>query len=131
MAHTLAHSSDSHSRAVGLNRGQPSRGHSPSLVFHLYVNSVFFSRNSNQRNLASRVTMNVCQAFLHQAEYNDFHFGWESSEIVGNLQINLQTAALRKTLHVPTQCGRNARFIQQRWMQKIRGCAYFARQVLD
>jgi hypothetical protein len=89
MAHALAHSSDSHSSALGLNRSQSFRGHAPSPVFNLYVDSVFFALNSNQRNLASRVTMDVCQAFLHKAEYYEFHFGWESSEIIRNLQINL------------------------------------------
>src|SRR5580704_9098141 len=107
MPHALAHSSYSNSSALGLNRSQPFRGHSLPLVFNLYADSVSFALNSNQRNFASRVTMNVCQAFLHQAEYDEFHFRWESSEILRNLQINLQIAALRKTLHVPTQCGRN------------------------
>src|SRR5579863_5703454 len=102
MAHTLAHSSDSHSSTLGLNRSQSFRGHSPSLVFNRYVDSVFFALNSNQRNLASRVTMNVGQAFLHQAEYDKFHFGWESAEVIGNQQIDLEITALYKTLHVPT-----------------------------
>ncbi len=123
MAHTLAHSPDAHSRALGLNRSQSFRRHSLSLVFNLYVDRVLFAIKSNERSLAFRVTMNVCQAFLHKAEYDEFHFGGKSSEIVRNLQINFQTAALRKTLHVPTQCGRNSGFIQQRWMQKIGGCA--------
>jgi hypothetical protein len=64
------------------------------------VDSVFFALDSNQRNLASRVTMNVGQTFLHQAEYDEFHFGWEASQVLGNLQINFKTAALRKTLYV-------------------------------
>src|SRR5450755_4866070 len=131
MAHALTHSSDSHSRALRLNRSQSFRGHSSSAVFNLYADSVFFALNSNQRGLASGVAMNVGQAFLHQAEYDDFHFGWESSEIIGNLQINLKTAALRKTLHVPVQRGRNTGFIQQRWMQKIGSSTQFSRQVLD
>jgi len=113
MAHALAHSSDSHSRALGLNRSQPFRGHSLSPVFNLYADSVFFALNSDQGGLASGVTMNVGQTFLHQTEYDDFHFGWESAEMIRNLQINLQIATLRKTLHVPIQCGRNAGFIHR------------------
>jgi hypothetical protein len=116
MADALAHSSDSHSGALGLNRSQSFRGNSSSLVFNLNVDGVFFALNPNLRSLAPRVTMNVGQAFLHKAEYNEFHLGWESPEIVRNLQINLQTAALRKTLHVPTQRGRYTSFIQQRWV---------------
>src|SRR4051794_16651150 len=102
MADALAHSADANSRALGLNRSQSFRGHSSSVVFHHYADSVFFTLNSNQRGLASGVTMNVGQAFLHQAEYNELHFRGESSEIIRDLQINFQTAALRETLHVPT-----------------------------
>jgi hypothetical protein len=75
MAHALAHSSDSHSRAIGLNLGKSFRGHSISLVLDHYADSVFFTLNSNQSCFASRVTMNICQAFLHKSEYEEFHLG--------------------------------------------------------
>ena len=88
MAHALAHSSDSHSRALGLNFSQSFRGHSLSLVLNLYLDIALFALNSNQRGFASRVTMNVCQAFLDKPEYEEFHFGRQSSEVVGNLQVN-------------------------------------------
>ena len=88
MAHALAHSADSHSSALRLNLSQSFRGHSPSLVFNLYVDIVFCALNSNQRGFASRVTMNVRQAFLNKPEYNEFHFGRKSSEVIGDLQVN-------------------------------------------
>ena len=68
MADALAHSCDSHSRAVGLNFSESFRGHSIPLVFNLYVDPVPFALRSNQRGFASRVTMNVCQTFLHRSE---------------------------------------------------------------
>jgi len=89
MAYTLAHSSDSHSRALRLNLSQSFRGHSTSMVFNLYVDAVFFALKLNQRGFASRVTMDVGQAFLNKSENEQFHFGWKSSEIFGNLQIDL------------------------------------------
>src|SRR5690349_19332341 len=106
MADSLAHSSDSNASALGLNGSKPFRGHSLALVFHGDADGVFFAIHPNQRRLASGVTMNVGEAFLHQAEYDEFHLGGEPSEIVRNLQINLQTAALRQALHIPTQCRR-------------------------
>jgi len=68
MADALAHSCDSHSRAVGLNFSESFRGHSIPLVFNLYVEPVPFALKSNQRGFASRVTVNVCQTFLHRSE---------------------------------------------------------------
>ena len=68
MAHAFAHSSDSHSRALGLNLSQSFLRHTPSMVFNLYVDIAFLTLNSNPRGFASRVTMNVGQAFLHQPE---------------------------------------------------------------
>jgi hypothetical protein len=58
------------------------------MVLNLYVDTAFFTLNSYQRGFASRVTMNVCQAFLHKPEYEEFHFGRKSSEVIGNLQVN-------------------------------------------
>ncbi len=88
MAHALAHSSDSDSRPLGLNLRESFRGHSLSVVFNLYADTAFFALNPNHGGFASRVTMNVCQAFLHQPEYEQFHLGWKSSEVIGNLQVN-------------------------------------------
>ena len=68
MAHALAHSSDSHSRALGLNLSQSFWGHSTSMVFNLYVDAVFFALKLNQRGFASRVTMDVRQTFLNKSE---------------------------------------------------------------
>src|SRR5580692_5648430 len=105
MEHALAHSSDSYS---------------PAMVLNLYVDAVFFALQLNQRGLASRVTMDVRQAFLNKSKNEQFHFGWKPSEIIRNPQINFQTAALRETLHVPTQCRGYPALIQQRRMQQIR-----------
>jgi hypothetical protein len=59
MAGALAHSCDSHSRAVGLNFSESFRGHSIALVFNLYVDPVPFALKSNNglRSLFSRVCM--------------------------------------------------------------------------
>ena len=89
MAHALAHSSESHPRALGLNLSESFRGHPLSLVFNPYMDLGFFALNPNHGALAFRVTMNVCQGFLDKPEYQKFHVGWESSEIISNLQINL------------------------------------------
>ena len=71
MEHALAHSSDSYSRALGLNLSQSFRGHSTSMVLNLYVDAVFFALQLNQRGLASRVTMDVRQTFLNKSEYEE------------------------------------------------------------
>ena len=89
MAQALAHSSDSHSRALGLNLSQSFRRYSASLVFNLYLDIVPFALNPNQRGFASRVTMNVRQAFLNKSENEEFHFRGKSSELFGNLQVDL------------------------------------------
>ena len=51
---------------------------------------------SNGCGLAFRVTMNVCQALLHQPEYEEFHFRRKPSKVVGDFQFNRQTAAFDK-----------------------------------
>src|ERR1700722_16279340 len=105
MADTLAHSPDSQSRASGFDLSQPFRGHPPALVFNRHTDHAVFTLDPDQRGFASRMTMNVGQAFLHQPEYEEFHFGGESAEVIGNLQVNRHTAALRKTAHKPTERG--------------------------
>jgi hypothetical protein len=59
MAHALAHPSDSHSRAFGLNLAESFRGHSLPLVFNFYPDGVLFALNSNGSGFAPRVTMDV------------------------------------------------------------------------
>jgi hypothetical protein len=59
MAYALAHSFDSHSRALGLNLSQSFWRHSTSTVFNLHVDAVFFALKLNQRGFASRVAMDV------------------------------------------------------------------------
>ena len=103
MADAFTHSSDADSGALGLNLSQPLRGHPHSLVLNRHANVLSFPRNFNLSSFASRVTMNVCQALLHQSKYQKFHFRWKSSKVVGNPQTDLQAAAFFKTLYIPTQ----------------------------
>ena len=88
LADAFTHSCDAYPGAVGLNLNEALWGHSRSLVLNRNVDAFSFPRNFNLSAFAPRVTMNVCQALLHQSKYQEFHFGRKSSKVVRNSQAN-------------------------------------------
>src|SRR5580704_746701 len=75
--------------------------------------------------------MDVCQAFLHQAKYGEFHLRGKPSEVGGNIQLNTKSASLLQSLQVPAKCRRKSEFVQHGWVQKVRSSAYLFGQTLD
>jgi hypothetical protein len=66
------------------------------------------------RGLAGGMGMDVRQALLHHAESNQFQFAGQTAEISRNVELDLQAAALGKTLCVPIERRRKTAFFQQR-----------------
>src|SRR5580693_7389756 len=77
------------------------------------------------------MTMDVRQAFLHQAEYGEFHVRGEPSEVAGNIQLDTKSAALLQSLQVPAKCRRKSHLVQHGRVQQIRRSADFLRQTLN
>ena len=63
--------------------------------------------------------MNVCQALLYHAEQGGFNIAGEPSEILGYIQVNSDSTALRKTLDVHRGRSTQSQFIEERRMQQI------------
>src|SRR5580658_5091456 len=77
------------------------------------------------------MTMDVRQAFLHQAEYGEFHVRGEPSEVAGNIQLDTKSAALLQSLQVPAKCRRKSHLVQHWRVQQIRRSAYLSSQTLN
>jgi len=61
--------------------------------------------------------VNVGEAFLNNPKDDCFQVAREPREVLANIEIDHDLAALRKTLDVPPECRRKTGFIQERRMQ--------------
>src|SRR5579862_3754761 len=75
--------------------------------------------------------MDVGQTLLHQSKHRQFHLPGQSAEFLRDIEANFQTAALYKALNIPTECRVQAVFVEQRGVQKVRGSANVAMQLLN
>ena len=64
--------------------------------------------------------MNVCEAFLYDSEEHQFQVLWQSVQILGQVQADIDVAFFIKSLDVPAQAGLQPHFVQQRRMKQIR-----------
>jgi hypothetical protein len=66
------------------------------------------------------VAVNVGQTLLQHAKKSQLEILGKPSQIVGHIQLDVDAAALRKTLNIPAGGGREADFIQKWGMQEVR-----------
>jgi hypothetical protein len=91
----------------------------PAAVRHFHANLPVGAGNADSRDLASGVTVNVREAFLHDAENSGFQFLWEPLELIGNFQGYFDFAALAKSFQEQTETRRKTDLIQKRRMQQM------------
>src|SRR5580704_4093514 len=77
------------------------------------------------------MAMDVCQTFLYQAKYGEFHLLGKPSEVGRNIQLDAKPAALLQSFQIQAKCGRKSEFVQHGWVQKISSSAYLLRESLD
>ena len=61
--------------------------------------------------------MNIGERFLDDAENCSLHLGRKAAEILGEVEIDFDAAALRETIDVPANGGTQAGLVQQRRVQ--------------
>ena len=106
--YALPHSSDSEADSSRLNFRQPVSRNSHTVILNLRVNLVELTSDADYRSFAFRMAMDVSQAFLHETEYGEFYLGGKPFEIVGNINLYAEVAALRQTFYVPPKRRRQA-----------------------
>jgi hypothetical protein len=74
LAYALAHPPDANAGSFRPNLGNPFLRHSLALILNLHINLVRLASKTYLCGLTSRMTMNVCQTFLHETKYGEFHF---------------------------------------------------------
>src|ERR1700688_920931 len=99
MWEALPHPSDTHSSTFCLNLSQSFGRHSFLLVLNVHMNVAPFHCDPNQRSLATGASRHIRHTPLHKPKYCKLHFWEKSFEVVGNLQVNVQAASLRQSLH--------------------------------
>src|SRR5579864_18759 len=77
------------------------------------------------------MSVDVCQALLHETKYGEFCLRCKPFEFVRNIQLDADATTLRQSIDIPAECGRQSAFVQHWWMQKIRSRAYFLGQILN
>ena len=65
--------------------------------------TIVFGLNSYSRGSTPGMTMDIGQTFLNDAENGEFYVVWQPGEIIRDFQIDVDLAALRKSIHVPAQ----------------------------
>src|SRR6267143_388026 len=97
----------------------------PAIAYFQYDVGIF-RKYLHAGDLASRVPVNVRQAFLQNAKYREFHLVRKFGNICRHIQIDLNAAAFRKTVQVPRHYGLQPNFIEQWRMQQMRDHANLA-----
>src|SRR5258708_161534 len=82
--------------------------------------SILQALHADGRGAAARMAMNVGQTFLHNAKEGNFQVTRQATEILGQLQIDIDLAALAESVDIPLQSRFQADLIEQRGMQKMR-----------
>ena len=72
------------------------------------------------------VAVNVGEGFLNDAEQSDLDRAGEAAEVVGEIHLNVHTAASSKALDVPLDGGRESGFVEQGRVEQVRDGAGFA-----
>src|SRR5260370_37747534 len=76
------------------------------------------------------MTMDICEAFLHEPKDGQFHFAGKSSKPFGNLKDNLEAAAFGQSADIPRYGRAQSFFIQQRRMEEGRSRPNFTGQLM-
>src|SRR5206468_7842087 len=103
---------------------------SPDLLQHVGTNAlpsicnfqrhlVRMGGHANRGAGAPGVPQDVCETLLDDAEQGSFHFLWKPSQVLWQLDIDLNAAAASEPLDEPVQRGSQSELVQQGWMQQI------------
>ena len=93
MANALAHSADPHARPLCLNSGQLFRAYPLTFILDPEANRLAISRKRNPRRFALRVSVDIRQAFLHDAKDRQLQVAREPSKIFRSIELYLQITA--------------------------------------
>src|SRR6266853_3181212 len=121
LAKSFPHPADSNSRRTRRQEYQFFVGRYAFTVI-LYFNSNLAVRGNNAdgRAWAFRMTMDVCETFLHQPKDRRLHISRQAGKILRQFQVHLYSAALRESLDVPAKGRCQPGFIKKRWMEQGR-----------
>jgi len=81
--------------------------------------------NTNLSDATARMAVNIAETLLDDPEDGGFNVGGEARQIVGNIDIDLDAAALRESFDVGQQRRAETGFVEQRRMQQIGDGANF------
>src|SRR5579864_8752746 len=127
LPHPLAHSGDAHPGELlgAILRLQPA-----TLVGHFQRDVAVVAKQPHLSHFASRMAVHVGEAFLQHAKDRQFDEIWQLGDVGRHFQIDLYSAALRKTGQVPGNYRLQSNFVQQRWVQQVRDHTNLAHRTL-
>src|ERR1700686_2746220 len=75
--------------------------------------------------------MYIREAFLQNAKQPELQFPWKPAHLFRRIESNFDPAALSESRHIPRQNAGQAKFFEQRRMQKIRNRADLRQSLID
>ena len=87
--------------------------------------------DANLGDATAGMAVNVAETLLDNTKNGGFNIGREARQIVGNIDIDLDTAALREAFDVGEQRGVETGFVEKRRMEQIGDGANFREAQLD
>src|SRR4029077_13568492 len=119
--HTFSHAGNSNSRWGSPGQTGPRIGtHALSSIFYFHRNSAALTRNANICPIASRVSMNVSQGFLHDTKQRCFLIRPKTADSVGYFDLDPNSAPFGELGRVPRHSRGEAGLFESRRMQRIR-----------
>jgi|SRR5208282_379422 len=133
LGHALTHARNAHAEAcdIGLGWAVGGKLHAATVIDDLqgYRRRVFAETDGG--GVAAGMALNVGEAFLNDAEEGDFDGLRQAAEVLGKDKFGFNAAALAETADIFLESGDQAKFIEQRRMEKVGEGADFAGHLLQ
>jgi len=133
LGHAFAHAGNTHAEArdIGLGWAIGGKLHAATVIGDLQGDLGRIFAETDGGGAAAGMALNVGEAFLNDAEEGDFDGLRQAAEVFGKDKFGFNAAALAETADIFLESGNQAKFIEQRRMEKVGEGANFARHLLE
>ena len=117
---TLTHPRETDPAAVAFAKAPQSLGRNTvAIILHQQDRDIVLATEVDDHALRGGMAVDVGERFLENAKESDLRIPMKPVDKIIDVELNLETAPLRKTFHVPAQRGSQGKLIEQRRMQDI------------
>ena len=130
MAEALAHAADANAGASGADLAEAIGGDAGAVVADFGGGLASGAGDGDHGSLCASVAVDIGERFLDEAEENEFDLARETSEVVGNFDIDRKAGAFREASGIPIDGRAQATLVEQWRVEEVRGGADLALELM-